>query len=145
MTSRFSIAACVAMIAVAAVAAAADKPKTLSGAAPGLWELTGVQGSKTPVRDCLTNLAALGQYEHRARSCTATTLSDTGKVTVINYNCGASDFGRTSIKLVTPRSLKVETQGISDGLPFGYTIEARRVGECKPAAAAAPGAAERGN
>lgn len=143
MTSRFSIAACVAVLAITAAAVAADKPKTLSAAAPGLWELTGVQGSKTPVRECLINLAALGQYEHRARTCKATTQSDTGKVTVINYTCAGSDFGRTSIKFVTPRNLRVETQGISDGLPFAYKIEARRVGECKPAAD--PGATEPGN
>lgn len=142
MTSRFSIAAAVAGLALAAAAAAAENSKTLSNAAPGMWELTGIQDSKTPVRECLTNLATLGQYEHRARTCTATTLSDTGKVTVINYTCGASDFGRTSIKYITPRNLKVETQGISDGLPFGYTIAARRVGECKPAAT--PAATERG-
>ncbi len=144
MTSRFSIAAAVAMLAMTAAAAAAGKLKTLSEAAPGLWELTGVQGSKTPARECLTNLAALGQYEHRARACKATVQSDTGKVAVINYTCGGQDFGRTSIKFVTPRNLKVETQGISDGLPFGYTIAARRVGECAPAAVAGP-RTERGN
>ncbi len=144
MTSRFSIAACVAVLAAAAAASAAETSKTLAGAAPGLWELTGVQGSKTPVRECLTNLATLGQYEHRQRTCSPKTQSDTGKVTVINYTCAGSDFGRTSIKFVTPRNLKVDTQGISDGLPFGYTIEARRVGECKPAAAA-KGTPERGN
>ena len=144
MTSRFSLAACVATLVIAAAAAAADNSKTLAAASPGLWELTGIQGSKTPVRECLTNLAVLNQYEHRARTCTANTLSDTGKVAVINYTCGASDFGRTSIKFVTPRNLKVETQGISDGLPFGYKIEARRLGECKPAAADT-NATERGN
>lgn len=143
MDRRFSIAAAGALFVLAAAAAAmaADAPKTLGGAAPGLWDLTGVQGSKVPVRECLTKLSALGRYEHRARTCTATTLSDTGQVAVINYTCGASDFGRTSIKFVTPRILKVETQGISDGLPFGYTIEARRVGECKLVSAGS----ERGN
>lgn len=143
MNRRFLIVAATAAAAAIAVgASAADTPKTLSGAAPGLWELTGVEGSKTPVRACLTKLSELGQYEHRARTCTATTLSDTGKVMVVNYSCGAGDFGRTSIKLVTPRNLRVETQGISDGLPFGYKIEARRVGECK---APSTGAIERGH
>lgn len=141
MKRRIWIAATVAALAITAAATAAEKPKALAAAAPGLWELTGVQGAKTPVRECLASLAALGQYEHRAKSCKATTLSDNGKVTVINYTCGPSDFGRTSIKVITPRNLKVDTQGIADGLPFGYTIEARRVGECK---AAADGGAERG-
>ena len=121
---------------------AADKVRTLSGAAPGLWEMTGVQGKKSAVRECLPKLAALGQYEHRGRTCTATTLSDDGKVMLITYTCGAKDFGRTSIKLVTPRNLRVETQGISEGMPFSYTVEARRVGECK---APGQGASERGH
>jgi hypothetical protein len=121
--------------ALAAAAIAADAPKALSGAAPGQWELTGVEGSKTAVRECLTDLAILGRFEHRARSCTAKTLSDNGKVTVINYSCGAGNFGRTSIKVVTPRNIRAETQGISDGLPFSYTIDARRIGECKSAGA----------
>jgi hypothetical protein len=142
MNRRFSVSAAAAAAAIAVGASAADAPKTLSAASPGLWELTGVQGAKTPVRECLTNLAVLGQYEHRARTCTATTLSDTGKAMVVNYTCGANDFGRSSIKFVTPRNLRVETQGISDGLPFGYKIEARRVGECKSAEQGKP---ERGH
>jgi len=31
---------------------------------------------------------------------------------------------------VTPRSLRLDTQGISDGLPFHYVAQARRVGDC---------------
>lgn len=142
MTRRFSLAAAASLCLLAVAASGAETPKTLSAAAPGLWELTGVQGSKTPVRECVTNLALLGHYEHRTRSCTVKTLSDNGKVMVVNYSCGANQFGRTSIKVVTPRNLKIETQGIAHGLPFGYTIEARRVGECK---AAGPSAIERGN
>ena len=142
MKRRFSIAACVAALALAAAASAANPPKTLAAAAPGLWELSGVGGTKTTARECLPKLSALAQYEHRGRSCKATTLSDDGKVMLVNYTCGRNDFGRTSIKIVTPRDLRIETQGISDSLPFGYKFEARRVGECK-----APGnnAPERGN
>jgi len=32
--------------------------------------------------------------------------------------------------LITPRSIRIETQGISDNLPFNYVIQARRVGDC---------------
>ena len=149
--NRLRIAALCAVLTIAA-GAAAQKPSVLGGAAaqkpgvlgesePGLWELTGVPGARPRVRECLGNLATLAQYEHRARGCKATTLSDTGKVSVIHYTCAGSDFGHTSIKVITPRNLKVDTQGISDGLPFAYTIEARRVGECK----AAGGATERGH
>ncbi len=149
--NRLRIAAICAILTIAAGAtaqkpnvvggAAAQKPSVLGGAAPGLWELTGVPGARPRVRECIGNLSTLTQYEHRGRGCKATTLSDSGKVTVIHYTCAGSDFGRTSIKMITPRNLKVDTQGISDGLPFAYTIEARRVGECK----AAGGGTERGH
>ncbi len=140
MTRRVPIAAIAVALTIAAAASAADKPKVLADAAPGLWELSGVPGAKAPVRECLAKIGALATYEHRTRNCAATPLSDDGKVAVINYNCGDGDFGRTSIKVVTPRNLKVDTQGISDGLPFAYTIQARRVGECKAA-----GGSERGH
>lgn len=140
--TRITLAIAAAAITTGAIAAAAPpKTKTLAGAAPGLWELSGVPEAKTPVRECLTNFAALAQYEHRTRSCIAGVDSDSGKVAVIHYSCGPSDFGHTSIKLITPRNLKVDTQGISDGLPFAYVLEARRLGECKVSG----GAAERGH
>ena len=137
-----SIMAAGVALAVGGAAVHAQKPHALANAAPGLWELTGVPGAKAPVRQCIGNLAALAQYEHRAKSCTPTTVSDNGKVTVINYTCPGSDFGRTSIKVVTPRNLRIDTQGISGGLPFAYAIDARRIGECKSSGGAAP---ERGH
>ena len=48
----------------------------------------------------------------------------------IEYHCAGADFGRSEIDVITPRSLRIETQGISDGLPFNYVLQARRVGEC---------------
>jgi hypothetical protein len=34
------------------------------------------------------------------------------------------------VTLITPRSLRIDTQGISGGYPFHYQIHARRVGNC---------------
>ena len=39
-------------------------------------------------------------------------------------------YGRTSIRLETDRLVQIRTQGIADGLPFEYSAEARRVGDC---------------
>ena len=119
-----------------ALAADAPKPPVLEQAMRGLWELTGVPGAKAPVRECVMDIAALGQFEHRARSCTHSVISDSGGTAVIQYSCGAAGFGRSELHLVTPRSLKVSTQGISDNLPFNYVLQARRVGECAKAAPA---------
>jgi len=33
--------------------------------------------------------------------------------------------------LITPRSLRIDTQGISDNLPFHYQLYARRVSDCR--------------
>jgi hypothetical protein len=95
-----------------------------------LWEIDGVPGAKAPARECLGDVAALARFEHRARSCSQRVLIDGPSSTVIEYNCGSGEFGRTTLTLITPRSLRIETQGISDSLPFNYVLRARRVGEC---------------
>jgi hypothetical protein len=125
-------------IALPSVTLAADAPKpaVLGQALPGLWELSGAPGAKAPVRQCVADIAVLGQFEHRANSCTHSVIGDSGGTAVIQYSCGAAGFGRSELHLVTPRSLKVSTQGISDNLPFNYVLQARRVGECAKAAPA---------
>ena len=39
-------------------------------------------------------------------------------------------FGQSKVTLLTPRSMRIETQGISGNLPFNYQLHARRVGDC---------------
>ena len=121
----------IAALPVAALAlAAAQRPAALAMAAPGLWEVEGVPGAKVPARQCVADVAALAQYEHRARNCSRRVLSDGENTAVIGYQCAGSDFGRSKMTLITPRSLRIETQGISDNLPFAYVLQARRVGDC---------------
>jgi hypothetical protein len=115
---------------VAAAVAAAPHPVALSKAAPGLWEIAGLPGAKAPVRECVGDIAALAQYEHRRKSCSRSVVSDQDDSTVIQYNCPGGGFGRSKLTLITPRSLRIETQGISDGLPFNYVLQTRRVGDC---------------
>jgi hypothetical protein len=112
----------------------AQQPPALAGASPGDWELAGVPSAKAPVRQCVTDLAVLAQFEHRSHRCTSSVLSDHGNSTVIQYSCGAAGFGRTQIDVLTPRSLRISTQGISDGLPFNYVLQARRMGDCAKSA-----------
>jgi len=49
---------------------------------------------------------------------------------LVHYTCARGGFGRSKIDVLTPRSIRIETQGIADDLPFNYVIQARRVGEC---------------
>ena len=119
-------------IAIALPAAAyAAQPSALSQVASGLWEISGVPDMKAPVRQCVGDVLALAQFEHRTRKCARSVISDTAGSMQISYDCGAAGFGRSEIEVVTPRALRISTQGISDQLPFNYVIQAHRVGDCE--------------
>ena len=109
---------------------AAGQPSALAQTQPGLWEISGAPGSKVPIRQCLTDVASLARFEHRAKICSASVLKDDGTSTAIDYSCGGAGFGHSQIEVLTPRSLRISTQGISDGLPFNYVLQARRVDDC---------------
>jgi hypothetical protein len=128
MTRTKLLAAAVAGSAACLIAAAA--PAGLSQAMGGLWEISGAPGTKAPVRQCFGNIGLLAQFEHRRNTCSHKVLRESGSSTTIDYSCGAAGFGRTKVDVITPRSLRVETQGISDSLPFNYVLQARRVGDC---------------
>ena len=114
------------------VLTAAQPPSALAPASGGLWEISGVPGAKAPARECVADVAALAQFEHRGKSCTRVVISDAGSAAVIHYTCPGGGFGRTKITVITPRNLRIETQGISDNLPFNYQLQARRAGDCPP-------------
>jgi hypothetical protein len=109
---------------------AAQRPGALAQASPGLWEISGAEGAKSPIRQCLSDIAVLAQFEHRGRNCSSRVISSDASSTVIEYRCGGAGFGHSKIDVITPRNLRIETQGISDNLPFGYVLQARRVGDC---------------
>jgi len=110
--------------------AAAQTPAALRTTSPGLWEITGAPGLKGPLRECVADPTVLAQFEHRGKSCSRSVIVDGPSWTVIHYNCPAGEFGESKLTVITPRALRIETQGISDKLPFHYVIQARRVGEC---------------
>ena len=72
----------------------------------------------------------LARFEHRGRNCSAKTIRQAGTMSVIEYVCGPAGFGHSEVNVITPRSLRIETQGISEGLPFNYVLQARRIADC---------------
>ena len=123
--------------AVAALAlTAAQRPSALAQTSPGLWEISGTPGSKIPLKECVSDVASLAQFEHRGRSCDRRIISDDPGSAVIEYSCGGAGFGHSKVDVITPRALRIDTQGVSGGLPFSYVLQARRVGDC-PAPATA--------
>jgi hypothetical protein len=123
------LALAIALPAAAALAAA--PPAALSKVAGGMWEVSGAPGAKTPVRQCVGDVLALAQFEHRSKSCKRNVITDGKSSTRITYDCGSAGFGQSEVDVITPRSLRISTQGISDQLPFNYVIQAHRVGECE--------------
>jgi hypothetical protein len=120
----------VAGMTAALILMGAQRPALFGQTAPGLWEVSGLPGAKAPARECVMDTAALARYEHRSRACAMKVTSDSPTSTVVDYSCGGAGFGHTKIDLITPRSLRIETQGVSDNLPFSYVLQARRVGDC---------------
>lgn len=102
-------------------------PSVLAGVSGGLWEVTG-QGA--PVRLCVADPLRLAVYEHRNASCTRNVIRGDGQSAVVSYSCSAGAFGHSQISVITPRSLHIDTQGISGGEPYSYALDARRVGDC---------------
>ena len=111
------------------VLAAATTPAALGSVTPGLWEISG-KPQTNPQRLCLAEIASLAQVEHRNSRCTRVVIRDLPNLAEIHYTCSGGGFGRTTLKPITPRSLRVDTQGIADGAPFSYVLQAKRVGDC---------------
>ena len=122
-------------LAFGAGLAAAAPPALFAKSQPGLWELSGLQGTKAPARLCIADLSQLAQVEHRGRSCKPKAIRGDSNSATFTYECSAKDFGSTDIDFVTPRSFRIVSQGIAGGLPFAHTVQARRIGDCptKPA------------
>jgi hypothetical protein len=106
-------------------------PRALAPAQGGLWEVSRSASGHNPTRICVATPDLLAQFEHRQLHCTRKIVSDRGTETLISYNCTPGGFGQSKMTLITPRTLRIDTQGIADNLPFHYQLHARRIGNCQ--------------
>lgn len=118
-------------ICLAAALTVAASPRVLTPAEGGLWEVSQSATGHNPVRICVPAPEMLAQFEHRQGRCTRSVLSSGEGQAVIRYQCADGGFGQSAMRLITPRTLRIETQGISGNLPFHYTLHARRVADCR--------------
>lgn len=114
----------------AGLLAGASVPRALAPAMGGLWEVSRSASGHDATRICVATPDLLAQFEHRQARCTRTVVSDSGTQALISYNCPGGGFGQSKMTLITPRTLRIDTQGISDNLPFHYQLHARRIGSC---------------
>lgn len=103
--------------------------EALAGIDRGRWQVSDSQGAEAR-SICLGDPAALLQLEHRGADCPLEVLASGPGTATVQYSCPGRGFGHTSIRVETPRLVRIDTQGLADGRPFAYRAEARRVGAC---------------
>jgi hypothetical protein len=130
MRSSARIGLTAALTLSATLLVAANVPRALAPAMGGMWEVSQNAAGHDPTKICVPSPEVLAQFEHRQGRCTRVVIRDSGNLAEIHYTCADGGFGRSAVTLLTPRSLTIDTQGISGGLPFHYKLYARRMGDC---------------
>lgn len=97
----------------------------------GNWQLRtrGVNGEIQSI--CLDDARKLIQLRHPAEKCAKVIVDDTQTEVTVQYTCPGRGYGRTHIRRESSRLAQIDSQGIANGLPFAFTAEARRVGDCQ--------------
>ncbi len=96
----------------------------------GKWELRLRDGRNAVERLCVNNGRRFIQLRHTAPNCERFVIDDQPGQVTVQYTCRGKGYGRTHIRRETNRLVQIDSQGIAEGLPFDFTAEARRVGEC---------------
>lgn len=134
MKGRFRIAVILAgVLAVSSMPLWGKRPALamLNGLAKGRWELRWRNDGGKVQSICLHDGRQLIQLHHRSAKCTRLVLEDTPTQVTVQYTCPGRGYGRTHIRRETSQLVQIDTQGIANGAPFAFAVEARRVGECK--------------
>jgi len=119
-------------LALIGAAPAKDQPLVLGGLEPGNWKLRELGGAAREL--CITDPASLLQIQHGMANCSRLLIDDAPRAATVHYSCPGAGHGRTVLKLETPRSLLLETQGIDHGEPFEQRYQGTRTGDCQSAA-----------
>jgi len=105
----------------------------LSRLQPGLWQIRELGNDRaTPQSICIADPAMLLQVKHHKEPCSRLVIADQADQATVHYTCPANGFGRTWLRVETPRLAKIDTQGIVDNTPFAFRAEARLLGPCGP-------------
>lgn len=109
----------------------ARRPLTaLASLQKGLWEIREISNPGARAAFCVSDPNILMQVQHRTEPCSRLVISSSVTSATVHYTCPAGGFGRTSIRVESPRLALIETQGIRGGTPFEYRAEARRKSSC---------------
>lgn len=127
LTRKLLIGVGLAALAMPGAVALAERAQ-LAGLAQldaGRWEVRMRDPALPSEQICLSDGHQLIQLRHRRQSCERFVVSDRPNDMTIQYTCHGKGYGRTDIHRVSDRLVRIETQGIADGLPFHFAAEAR--------------------
>jgi hypothetical protein len=129
---RVSIAALALLAVVGPASSQQVRVNTLANLERGLWQLRDLETDAVRRESiCLGSPKLLLQIEHRGKPCSHLLVSQDERSATVHYTCPASGYGQTLLKLETPRLAQIDTQGIVEGRPFSYRLQARRIGACQ--------------
>ena len=125
------IVAGIAAAAVPAFAVATISVGALRKLESGRWQVRELDSAVETTAICLGNPQQLVRFEHRHTPGCSSQILDSGEATATSqYSCAGRGYGHSSVRVQTPRTVRIDTQGLSNGRPFSYRLEARRVGAC---------------
>ena len=129
VNGRISLAAAAMLAAASTAAGGGPSLAMLDKLEGGHWELRERAGSP-PQSLCVPSGRRLIQLRHPGAQCDTFVVEDGPEQVVVQYTCGGHGYGRTRVRRETNRLVQIDSQGLVDGLPFNFSVEARRVGEC---------------
>lgn len=126
------VAAALVLASGAAMAqpAAAPTLTAMRAVAPGNWSLRAAGSPEAARASCFSDTAAFLRLRLRNAQCSRFVIEDTARLSTVHYTCPGIGHVRTTVHVDTPRSLRIESEGIADGMPFADAYEARRIGNC---------------
>ncbi len=129
LTSARKFPALAFIVALLAIPGAASADSRFE---PGQYQVREFGPTAHPhsVAMCISDPAQLLRREHPGIRCTQTVLAQDPMGLTVHYTCAAKGWGRSTLHFETPRLVQLETQGIANGLPFSYSAELRRTGDC---------------
>ncbi|MBS0481891.1 MAG: hypothetical protein JSR96_06990 [Proteobacteria bacterium] len=96
----------------------------------GRWEVRFRDAGSNLQRLCVDNGRRFIQLRHQDDACERFVVQDGASEVTVQYTCRGRGYGRTHIRRESNRLIQIDSQGIAQGLPFEFTAEARRVGDC---------------
>ncbi|MCP9221704.1 hypothetical protein MKP08_02945 [Erythrobacter sp. LQ02-29] len=119
-----------ALALVSPVRAAAPELGKLQPLQSGMWEVRDRE-TKATSRICLRSGTELIRLRHRSNGpCKSYLIEDGPSRVAVQYSCSKSGYGLTTIRRESSTLVQLTSEGMSNGQPFSFSVEARRTGGC---------------